>query len=319
MMVLSGKNNWVTAMTKYEYQHVTTDEYLEYVRKANELLSNISRFQNIEIKELTYQNIISFFQSQFNIHFAFFEADPAEYFSLDDEWSATQSDLSWIKYKDLVFNADFQFLPIDIVNRISGITIPSGKRTLIMINQDRVLQRVIFTILHELCHFYFHILDGKKKQVFVSLVNEQVEGQYSPELIPFENEANNIASILFCPTERLEYMLKKKYRFKDMCRSTKMSEPAMHNRLLNYFEHILHLPQHLALNYVLKIRNQNINIYHAINYKINAKVVEERKHAEETSRIALQKAYIDKYGSKPFWQDIFKDLGLYSDDNTNKK
>ncbi len=318
-MTLSGKINWVTAMTKYEYQHVTTDEYLDYVKKANILLSNIARFQNIEIKELTYKNIISFFQSQFNIHFAFFEADPTEIFSLDNEWPSTQSDLSWIRYKDLVFNADFQFLPIGIVNRISGITIPSGKRTLIMINQDRVLQRVIFTILHELCHFYFHILDGKKKQVFVSLANEQVEGHYSPELIPFENEANNIASILFCPTERLEYMLEKKYRFKDMCRATKMSEPAMHNRLLNYFEHILHLPQHLALNYVFKIRNQNINIYHAINYKINAKIAEEQKRAEEASKIALQKAYIDKYGSKPFWQDIFEELGLYSDDDTNKK
>lgn len=151
-------------MTKYEYQHVPTNEYLDYAKKANILLLNISRFQHVEIKELTYQNIISFFQSQFNIHFVFFEADPTEIFSLDDEWPSTQSDLSWIKYKDLVFNADFQFLPIDIVNRISGITIPNGKRTLIMINQDRVLQRVIFTILHELCHFYFHILDGKKSK-----------------------------------------------------------------------------------------------------------------------------------------------------------
>ncbi|WP_242387289.1 ImmA/IrrE family metallo-endopeptidase [Enterococcus gallinarum] len=301
-------------MTKYEYQHVTTNEYLEYAKKANNLLSAISYSQKIGLKDINFQNIIEFFQSKFNIHFVFFDVDPTQ----KDEHATPQSDSSWIKYKDVLSEASFQFLPMDIVTRISGITIPKGKRTLIMINQNRVLQRVIFTILHELCHFYFHILDGKKRQVFVSLNNDQIEGQYSQELLPFENEANNIASILFCPTKRLEYMLIKKYSFKDMCRHTGMSEPAMHNRLLNYFEHILLLPNHLALSYVVKLRKQNISIYHSIIYKINAKINEEKILIEKATIIALQNAYVDKYGCVPFWQDIFAELGLTSENKTDK-
>lgn len=305
-------------MTKYEYQHVSTAQYTEYAIKAKALLSDISQSQDIAIKDITYHNIIHYFQFHYNIHFVFYEADPSEVFSLDDEWPPSHSDASWIKYKDLVHNADFEFLPMDIVNRISGVTIPNGKRTLIMINQDRVLQRVIFTILHELCHFYFHILDGKKKQIFVSLANDQIEGQYSSELVPFENEANNIASILFCSTERLEYMLLKKYTFKDMCFVTGMSEPAMHNRLLNYFEHSLHHTPYLALNYVFKIRRQNLNVYPSIIYQINAKVREEKARENEISRITIQNEYVKKYGNNPYWNAIFNELGIVSDDETDE-
>jgi Zn-dependent peptidase ImmA (M78 family) len=304
-------------MAKYEYQHVPTEMYNRYAEKANLLLQDIAYSRNIEIKDIRYKDIISFFQTKFNLHFAFFEADPAEIFKLDDEWPPTPVNLSWIKYKDLVYKPDFQFLPAEIVERISGVTIPSGKRTLIMVNQDRVIQRVIFTILHELCHFYFHILDKQKSQVFVSLSTNQIEGHYSPELIPFENEANNIASILFCPAERLEYMLIKKYTFKDMCRSTGMSEPAMHNRLLNYFEHILHLTHRLALSYVFKIRNQNINIYPSIIYKINAKINEQSRRENEAASAILKNAYVDKYGDSPFWHDIFTEMNMVSEDELN--
>lgn len=305
-------------MTKYEYQHVSTEKYMGYVGKANLLLSDISKLYNIEVKQIGYQDIISFFQNRFNIRFAFFEADPAEIFKLDDNWPPTPDDSSWIKYKRLVDKPDFQFLPMQIVERISGITIPSGKRTLIMINQDRVIQRVIFTILHELCHFYFHILDNKKNQVFVSLSNDHIEGQYSPELLPFENEANNIASILFCSTERVEYMLLNKYTFKDMCGATGMSEPAMHNRLLNYFEHMLHLPNRLALNYVFKIRNQNTNIYPSITYKIYTRLNNEKKREENAAKSIVNNAYIKKYGNNPFWDEIFSNLGIVSEDDTSE-
>ncbi|EPH90998.1 hypothetical protein D922_02835 [Enterococcus faecalis 06-MB-DW-09] len=304
-------------MTKYEYQRVPREVYEEYAEKADLLLLDISRSQNIEIKNIKYTDVILFFQSRFNIHFAFFEADPGEIFQLDDEWPHTCADNTWVRYTDLVHDPDFQFLPLQIVDRISGITIPSGKRTLIMVNQDRVIQRVIFTVLHELCHFYFHILDNKKSQVFVSLSNDQIEGHYAPELVPFETEANNIASILFCPTERLEYMIIEKYTFKDMCRSVGMSEPAMHNRLLNYFEHVLQLASHLALNFVLKIRKQNINIYPSIIHKIYVRRNEKKARENEAIRVAVQDAYVDKYGDSAFWQEIFSDLGIVPLDEVN--
>lgn len=301
-------------MTQYEYQHISTDQYESYLEKAKKLLFSISRSQQIEKKNLSYHNIITYFQQHFNIRFVFFDADPAEDFNLDDAWPETKKGSQWIKYKNLVCDADFEFLPRDLVDRISGVTIPSGERTLIMINQDRPRTRVIFTILHELCHFYFHVLDQKKGQVFVSLVSDQVEGKYSQELIPFENEANNIASILFCPTEKLEYMIVNKCSFDDMCQITGMSTSAMHNRLLNYCEHVLHLTHSLALNYVFKLRHNNVGIYPAITYKINA-IKQEEKLQEE---LMLQAAYRKKYKGNPYWQDIFDGVWLVSDEDENE-
>lgn len=265
-------------MKKFEYRHVFTKEYNFYLEKANELLNTISFDLSKDIIDLSYQDIICYFQSNYNIHFAFFEANPLE-FPENNSWEVDkiENDQSWIKHKNLISNASFEFLDNEIVERISGITIPHGDRTLIFINQDRPFRRIIFTILHELCHYYFHIRNNSKALIFTSLNSEQLEGKYSDELIPFENEANIIGSILFCPTEKLEHMLLCSYNFKDMCRYTQMSESAMHNRLLNYFKHILHLNNQNALNFVLKIRNGQSHIYGPINYKISAKLQNQEK------------------------------------------
>lgn len=297
-------------MKKYEYQHVYTDEYNIYLEKANNLLNIISTSLEEDITNLTYQDVIFYFQSNYNIHFAFFEAKPSEF--LDGELGETpvKSDSNWIKYKELIPNASFEFLDNEIVERISGVTIPSGDRTLILINQDRPLQRIIFTILHEICHFYFHIKNTNNPLAFISLTSEQLEGQYSDEIIPFENEANIIGSILFCPTKKLEHMLLTKYPFKDMCRYTKMSESAMHNRLLNYFEHCLQLNYRVALSYVMKIRHGDINIYYAIIYKIKAKLKTEKEQEEHLIQQEIQAAYISKLKNSPFWDDILKELNM---------
>ncbi|MDT2613129.1 ImmA/IrrE family metallo-endopeptidase [Enterococcus dongliensis] len=296
-------------MSNYEYQHVFTDEYNKYFRKAHELLLEIAVQFNKPVNALRYKDIISFFQANFNLHFTFFEADPVEIYG-DEGWGKSNPDSSWIKYKDTVTNADFCFLESEIVDRISGITIPDGRRTLIMINQDRVYSRIIFTILHELSHFYFHIRDKSKQQAFVSLTSEKVEGHYSEEIIPFENEANIIASILFCSTERLEYMLAKKYSFKDLCRSVEMSEPAMHNRLLNYFEHVLRFPSPLALRYVWRFRDNDPQTRNLIRYKVNTLV--DRKAAAEERRILIQcqAAYVDKLKESEFWGEIVSNMGI---------
>lgn len=303
-------------MTKFEYQHVFSDEYNEYLEKAEKLLFSISIQFNKPIDKLRYDDIINYFRINFNVHFAFFEADPTELYG-DESWPKTQPNSSWIKYKDTIQDADFCFLDSEIVDRISGVTIPDGNRTLIMINQDRVYPRVIFTILHELCHFYFHIRDKDKKQVFVSLTNDQVEGQYSEELIPFENEANIIGSILFCPGERLEYMLAQKYTFKDMCRNTGMSEPAMHNRLLNYFEHVLKLPFRLALNYVWKFRSEEYKIRHILRYKAQQQINQRESNNEAETLTKIQAAYYDKLKDNNFWGEIVEDLDIVRDQLPN--
>lgn len=303
-------------MTKFEYQHVFSKEYYEYLEKAEKLLFSISIQFNKPVDKLRYDDIIKYFRVNFNIHFAFFEANPAELYDGEGQPMA-QPDNSWIKYKDIIQDADFCFLDSEIVDRISGVTIPDDNRTLIMINQNRVYSRIIFTILHELCHFYFHIRDKDKKQVFVSLTKDQVEGQYSDELIPFENEANIIGSILFCPDKRLEYMLAKKYTFKDMCRNTGMSEPAMHNRLLNYFEHGLKLPFRLALNYVWKFRSEEYKIRHILRYKAQQQMNQREADVEAETLAKIQAAYYNKLNDNNFWGEIVEELDIVRDQFPN--
>ncbi|MGX7132384.1 ImmA/IrrE family metallo-endopeptidase [Enterococcus songbeiensis] len=304
-------------MAKFEYQHVFTDEYEIYSKKAKLLLTDISAELDKKIIDLNYLDIINFFHSRYNIHFSFFEADPSEF--IEDPWEEIVPDKTWINHKNqnLLPNADFVFLDYDIVKRVSGVTIPNGKRTLILINQDRVIQRIIFTVLHELCHFYFHIRDENKKQIFVSLTNDQIEGKYSKELIPFENEANIIGSLLFCPTEKLEYMLIQNYSFSKMAHEVGMSESAMHNRLLNYIEHVQKTNEHLALKYVLKFRYDEPTIDQRIKYNIEMNRRELKLTNEEKALVKMQAAYIDKLGTNTFWSEIFTDIGWVSEDDSD--
>ncbi|MGM0124720.1 hypothetical protein IGI37_002114 [Enterococcus sp. AZ194] len=305
-------------MANYEYQKVNVEDYLNYSDKAQSLLFQIAAYQKVSLAELRYFHIIEYFEDNFNIHFTFFSEDISLAFdnlvdSDDRAWqSAIEPDSSWIKNPNIVKSADFTFLDQEICSRISGITIPMGKRTLIMINQDCVTQRIIFTILHELCHFYFHVMDKSKKQYFVSLSNEQIDGKYSPELIPFENEANIIGSILFCTNERLEYMLKSEYTFKDMCRSSNMSAPAMHNRLLNFFNYTLGIASDISLSYVWKFRRGNKRVFLIINRYIYSW---RKKINEENKLLTLaQTEYMDKLAGSSFWNEILQDMEVTSDD-----
>ena len=154
----------------------------------------------------------------------------------------------------------------------------------------------------------------QKKKIFISLAGEPLEGKYPPELLPFEDEANIIASILFCSNNRLEHMLKTKYSFKDMCRQNKMSASAMHNRLLNYFEHTLNMPHRLSLGYVWGLRRNDkkyiygIQTYIKQQQQIQQKVIESNIEAE----------YTKKLSKSSFWSDILSDMKLTDSSNKTK-
>ena len=251
----------------YEYRSVSTEQYSKYFEKAQNLLMDVSDASSLPIQKLDYSDIINYFQKNFNLHFSFYDIDPMEKYG-NQRWVRTIPSKNWIRYKNTISGASFSVLDKEIVERVSGFTIPNGKRTLIMINQDCRFPRLIFTILHELCHFYYHVRDKSKADVFVSLTSEKIEGNYLKEMIPFEDEANNIASMIFCPMQKLEEMLLIKMSFSEMCGYVGMRTPAMHNRLLNYFEHILHMPHQVALRIVLGFRSRDTQTINLIVNKI---------------------------------------------------
>ncbi|MFK4936718.1 ImmA/IrrE family metallo-endopeptidase [Lactococcus garvieae] len=159
---------------------------------------------------------------------------------------------------------------------MSGVTVPENKRFVIMVNQTMPLPRIIFTILHELCHLHFHNLE-ENGRIFAS----KFSGRYPDELIPFEDEANVTASLLFCPTVKLEALLNKNLSFNKIKTMTNMSRKALHSRLLNYFVHISGLSHKEALNLVLNYKEDHYSSSIKIKKLIN------KKNGEKITQIPL--------------------------------
>ncbi|WP_223804692.1 ImmA/IrrE family metallo-endopeptidase [Lactococcus protaetiae] len=218
---------------------------------ANELIEQISIQLKISKSKILPSDIIIFFENQHNIKFNFFEADNSN---------------NQVVYKDLIPNAEFKLVDNSLINRISGATFPNKGRILILINQTMPLPRIIFTILHELCHLHFHNLE-QNKRIFAS----KFSGIYPDELMPFEDEANIIASILFCPTEKLETLLTRNYSFNRICALINISKTALRNRILNYLYHIIRLDYKEASNLVENFKNDNYKATNKIKNLINKK------------------------------------------------
>lgn len=240
-------------MASIEYRKVSVSSYKEYMEMASILLDDIASYSNKKKKCIIYSDIISYFENTYDILFTFFEVKK-------NNKIIPSTDL--IKHKDLVSNEKFKFLDDDLASKISGVTIPNkhNNKIIIMLNQVMPKQRIIFTILHELVHLHFHNTNQKKHLIFAS----KFSGVYPSEMIPFEDEANVIASLLFCSTEQLEAFLLQKSTFNSICSQTGMSKSAMHNRLLNYFHHVLNMNYKHALDYVLRLKKGESKASHEI-------------------------------------------------------
>lgn len=236
-------------MKKVEYRVVDSTVYNKCLNLANELLNQISAQSQIPVSKIFPKDIILYFESNYDINFSFFESQKNE-----------------IIYKDLVQNPDFIILDDSLVNRTSGLTMPKKERTLMFINQSMPLTRIKFTILHELTHLHFHKLEDNKK-VFTS----KFSGKYSDDVLPFEDEANIIASLLFCSTQKLEILLTRNYSFDKIRVATGMSIKGLHSRLLNYLHHIIGLNNSKALELVLKLRDDDYKSFNEIKYLVNRK------------------------------------------------
>ncbi|MDG4955995.1 ImmA/IrrE family metallo-endopeptidase [Lactococcus lactis] len=243
-------------MKKVEYRVVDSNVYKKCLNLANELLNQISAQSQIPKYKIFPKDIILYFESNYDINFSFFESQKNE-----------------IIYKDLVQNPDFIILDDSLVNRTSGLTMPKKERTLIFINQSMPLTRIKFTILHELTHLHFHKLEDNKK-IFTS----KFSGKYSDDILPFEDEANIIASLLFCSTPKLEMLLTRNYSFDKIKSITGMSIKGLHSRLLNYLHHILGLSNSEALELVLKLRDNDYKTTIQIKHLVNNKNNQLRKH-----------------------------------------
>lgn len=235
-------------MKQFEYRAVSPKFYNQCLTKANTLLDQISKALKKPKIKITPLDIIEYFEINYNILFTFFEEAPSHNIN---------------KFEGLVRNSSFECVNIKLANRLPGFTYPSNGRIVIMVNQTLPRSRVIYTILHELCHLYFHNIEENKK-IFAS----KFYGNYSNSVLPYEDEANVIASILFCPTTKLESLFYNSYSFNKIALVTNMSNKALHNRLINYLYYILRLPRPQALELVLGLKNNNQKASDKIKYLV---------------------------------------------------
>lgn len=274
-------------MASIEYRRVSTSSYKEYMEMATILLDDIASYSNKKKKYIIYSDIISYFENTYDILFIFFEVKK-------NNKIVPSTDL--IKHKDLVRNQKFKFLDDDLASKISGVTMSNkhNNKIIIMLNQVMPKQRIIFTILHELVHLHFHNTNQKKHLIFAS----KFSGVYPSEMIPFEDEANVIASLLFCSTEQLETFLLRKSSFSYICSQTYMSKSALHNRLLNYFQHILTMSYQQALDYVLRLRECEKKVSYELETVISQKkqaIISKNTFIKMSNGLSVNQSECHKY------------------------
>ena len=208
-------------MGKYEYNFVDTRRYSLYRQKAYEVLNDIGLPPNL----ITYKHVIDYFRKKYNIKFVLFDIEYPE-FGIKPELNKS--------FGRLLHTEEVQGVNMEFINKCSGMIIPKDDRYVIMINQSPgYLERVIFTVLHELSHIYCH-LQGNYPRMFMSFNNEGAEKEYPLEMQPFEDEANVVASIMYLPDEVIVDLILTGYTYQGMQKEVKISNTALFNRLRNF-------------------------------------------------------------------------------------
>lgn len=212
----------------FEYRQIDSSDYSLYRENANYLLDLISDWANIPLSEITYNEVIDFFIEKFDIEIV--------YFDKKEEWLRNQP--------SYVFEQQIEVAPT-FAKRVSGFTATDGNRFKIFLQKYTKEQRIIYTLLHELVHIYFHCTNTNYMQIFASI---EVDEHYPEAILPFEDEANVIASFLYLNETKLIEYLEEGCSFDMILSRHNISRRALHNRLNNYLIYSLELNPQVALN-----------------------------------------------------------------------
>lgn len=221
----------------FEYRRVSAYDYKNYNKNANHLLKEISEWSSVPVIDLSCREVIEFFLNSFPIDIIYFD------------------NTDRIKRK---INGFEPLISLEVsetyLKRVSGFTMTDGNYFKIFLQQFYCAERIIFTLLHELVHIYFHCNQGEYMQIFASLQSDE---DYPESIVPFEDEANIIASILNLNDERLVKYLDDGCSFDMIVNRHGLSKTALHNRLNNYLMYNIGLNPNTALyDYLLPYKHE---------------------------------------------------------------
>lgn len=245
-------------------QRLTRQEFLKYKETAYQILNKAARYFEKPLADLTHTNIISYFEENYPIIFNFYDFDEfgAQYPELPPAIPTNKE----IKYKNLVKNQTFSYQERYLCDNCAGMTYPDIERNrfVVSISQRKATKgRIIFTILHELSHIFCHLEQRQSDSIYLSLATDKMVGNYPPELLALEQEADTVASILYLSDERLSKAFRSKMTFLDLQKETDISNPALHNRLMDFLTHTVGYSQSYSLKFVLDYRKGGQQIFQA--------------------------------------------------------
>lgn len=221
----------------FEYRQIDSSDFSLYRENANYLLGLISDWANVSLSEITYEEVIDFFIQKFDIEIV--------YFDKKEDWFCDH--FPYVYKHQIEVTKTF-------AKRVSGFTVASGNNFKIFLQNFTNRQRIIYTLLHELVHIYFHCTNKNYMQIFASM---EVDEHYPKEIIPFEDEANVIASFLYLNETKLIEYLEEGCSFDLILSRHNISRRALHNRLNNYLVYTLELNPQVALNnYLLPYKRE---------------------------------------------------------------
>lgn len=210
----------------YEYREIDPEDYKNYQENANYLLSVVSSWSNVSVDELTHRDVTTYFTENYDIEIVYF----------DNCQDMLRNHSQYIN--NVVYEVSEIYL-----KRVSGFTATKGDSYKIFIQRFNVTQRQIFTLLHEFVHIFFHCNNSDYMDLFRGLKSDE---EYPDEIIPFENEANTIASLLYLNDQELVQYLEEGCSFNVIMSRHNISKSALHNRLYNYLIYDLGLNSKVA-------------------------------------------------------------------------
>lgn len=115
------------------------------------------------------------------------------------------------------------------VESFCGLLFIDDLGSTVLVNENHIQTRQLFTIAHELGHYYLH--RELQSQFFEKGLKESV---YSYSELVMERQANLFASELLVPVEILEKMLMKRYSFYRIAKTIGVSKEALKWRIHRY-------------------------------------------------------------------------------------
>lgn len=245
------------------------DDYQKFKYTAYQILNKVSDYFERELSELSYTHIISYFEKHYPIIFNFYDFD--EFGELYPELPPAIPTGNEIKFKNLVKKQSFSYQSKYLCDNCSGMTYPDIEkhRYVVSIGQRKATKgRIIFTILHELSHIFCHLEKAKANGIYLSLATSKMIGNYPPELLVLEQEADTVASILYLSDEKIKKALSQRRTFEEIRQANSISTSALHNRLMDFLMYHVGYSESYSLKFVLDYRKGGTQIHTAPRMEI---------------------------------------------------